>query len=73
MGYSNGDIVRIINEDCTGRKIMRKTANADDPESIKDAFNAVIEKYGLDIKIINSSRKAKSAKMMQHSESDWRW
>lgn len=51
MTYGNGDIIKVINEDCTGRKLMRKTANADDAESVKDAFNSVIEKYGLNIKV----------------------
>lgn len=51
MSYSNGDIIKIINEDCTGRKLMRKTANADDAESIARAFKSVIEKYGLNINV----------------------
>lgn len=50
----NGDIIRVINEDCTGRKIMRKTANAEDSEAIKELFNSVIDKYGLDLQVVSS-------------------
>lgn len=51
MGYNNGDIVRIINEDCTGRKLMRKTASADDADSVAEAFRSVIDKYSLPLKV----------------------
>jgi len=50
--YSGGDdVIRIINEDCTGRKIGRAVAAANDAESVAKVFNAIIRKYGLRLKI----------------------
>lgn len=63
----NGDIIRVINEDCTGRKIMRKTANAEDSQAIKELFNSVIDKYGLDLEVVS----AKSTRIRNEEEFHW--
>lgn len=63
----NGDIIRVINEDCTGRKIMRKTANAEDSEAVRELFNSVIDKYGLDLQVVS----VKTKRIRKEEEFHW--
>ena len=56
--YKKGtDILVLVNEDCTGRKIARFKCNADDSKEVAKVFQAVIDKYGLPLKIVKSDKK----------------
>lgn len=68
---NNDDIIRVINEDCTGRKIMRKTANANDAESIREIFTAVIQKYGLKLKVIEADNVDSLSFLQPDEEFNW--
>ena len=57
MGYkkvynNSSDILTIITEDCTGRKINKFKTNIEDKENIAKILNFIIDKYGLGFKIV---------------------
>ena len=58
--YNNtGDILVLVTEDCTGRKLNKKKANVNDEEEIIRIFQSFIDKYSLNIKIIVTEDKKK--------------
>ena len=64
--YNNSnDIVTITSEDFTGRKLLKRRSNASDAESIKNIFQSIIDKYGLDLEI-----KLKSGSSLSWIEKD---
>lgn len=46
---SGDDVITLICEDSTGRKIFKLRANTSDGKSIEGIFNELIEKYNLKI------------------------
>jgi hypothetical protein len=53
--YRKGScIMSIITEDITGRKEIRQKVNLDDEDSVGKVFKLIIDKYGLNLKIIKS-------------------
>ena len=53
--YSNGsDIITVIQEDFTGRKLQKFRSNAINEEEIAKIFQSVIDKYGLNLKVVKS-------------------
>lgn len=53
MGNWNNsdDIIRISNEDCTGRKLFRAVAQVSDEKEVARVFNSIINKYGLKLRV----------------------
>lgn len=58
--YNNSDdVIRIFNEDCTGRKLFRISAQASDEKALAYAFNSIIDKYGLKLRVTRITEKDK--------------
>ena len=57
-GWNNSDdVIRIFNEDCTGRKLFKITAHVSDEKEIKRMFNSIIQKYGLKLRVSSKIMK----------------
>ena len=56
--YNGGsDILIVLIEDCTGRKISSKQkVNLDDVESVIRMFKQIIDKYGMNIKLVKTDK-----------------
>lgn len=63
------DIIIIITEDYTGRKIDKKKANIQDEDEIMRMINSLIEKYKLNFEII---KKDKSLSWVKADE-EFKW
>jgi hypothetical protein len=48
----SSDVITLISEDFTGRKLFKKRSNANDAETIMLIFQSIIDKYGLNIEVI---------------------
>lgn len=52
--YSKGnDVIILTLEDCTGRRLFKYKSNADDGEEVKKMLQSLINKKGLNLKIID--------------------
>lgn len=47
----SSDVITLISEDFTGRKLFKKRSNATDVETIMLIFQSIIDKYGLNIEV----------------------
>lgn len=52
------DMIVLVVEDCTGRKLLKMKAQASDERMIESIFNSVINKYGMGLKIIRAEAPA---------------
>jgi hypothetical protein len=53
--YNSGDdVIVVTSEDCTGRKTSKEKVNANDSHSVGRVFQSFIDKYGLNLKIVES-------------------
>jgi hypothetical protein len=51
--YSQGnDVVIVTLEDCTGRRLFKYKSNADDEEEVRRILQSLINKKGLNLKVI---------------------
>ena len=70
--YSRGsDIITVITEDSTGRKIDKKRASSQDELAVAHAFQSIIDKYGLDLKIIHERNQSKASWYEADEEFKW--
>ena len=46
---------------------MRRTANAEDSEAVRELFNSVIDKYGLDLQVVS----VKTKRIRKEEEFHW--
>ena len=65
------DVIEIINKDCTGRKIEKYRANSADEEEIAKIFQAHIDKYNLNLKIIKAQNTGKFDWLKADEEFKW--
>ena len=70
--YNRGsDILVIVNEDCTGKKLSKSRASLEDEESVKNIMQSIIDKYGLNLKVINASNN--NALSWLKADEEFRW
>ena len=57
--YNNGsDVITIKIEDCTGRRIGQYRFNCEDTKAMMSIFNSIIDKYGINIKLVITDNKS---------------
>jgi len=70
--YSKGnDVITIVQEDFTGRKLQRFRANLNDEDEIARLFQSVIDKYGLNLKITKEVSKKGGSWLDVDEEFSW--
>ena len=52
-----GDVITVVEEDFTGRRLQKLRANSSDEEEIAKIFQSVIDKYALNLKVIKDENK----------------
>jgi hypothetical protein len=61
------DMIFLVVEDCTGRKLMRSKSSANDERAIANMFNSIINKYGMGLRVI------KRAAPLEPDEEEFKW
>ena len=66
----SGDILVLINEDCTGRKISKRKVNLQDEDEVMNMLTSLINKYGLNLEI---TRKENKQRLWTESDEEFKF